>query len=169
MDGGCVRIAVLTQEYRMTSKTDPAQAKTLLGEIAVLCSYIKRRKHLTLLADRDYKVAVSELERAVSESLQTLKLLHVRCTLYMESGDPMLSGRTAAAIFDFYEQVIEADLEHLQSVQVSLTNAGTLRFSLYLCCKSDLSALADRPGVRYESEGEDDYQCILFFPEGGAP
>ena len=70
---------------------------------------------------------------------------------------------------DFYEQVIEADLEHLQSVQVSLTNAGTLRFSLYLCCKSDLSALADRPGVRYESEGEDDYQCILFFPEGGAP
>lgn len=163
------RIAVLTQEYRTTSKTDPAQAKTLLGEIAVLCSYIKRRKHLTLLADRDYKVAVSELERAVSESLQTLKLLHVRCTLYMESGNPMLSGRTAAAIFDFYEQVIEADLEHLQSVQVSLTNAGTLRFSLYLCCKSDLSALADRPGVRYESEGEDDYQCILFFPEGGAP
>lgn len=36
----------------------------MLAEIAVLCSYIKRRKHLTLLTDRDYEVSVGELERA---------------------------------------------------------------------------------------------------------
>ena len=49
------------------------------------------------LADRDYKISVSELERAFSESLQALKLLDVRSTLYVESGLTMLSGKTAAS------------------------------------------------------------------------
>lgn len=75
------RIAVLTKDYQKLSETDPSEAQKRLSEIAVLCSYIKRRKHLTLLADRDYKVAVTELERAFSESLQTLKLpTCIHCT-----------------------------------------------------------------------------------------
>lgn len=75
------RVAVLTKDYQKLSETDPSEAQKRLSEIAVLCSYIKRRKHLTLLADRDYKVAVTELERAFSESLQTLKLpTCIHCT-----------------------------------------------------------------------------------------
>ena len=58
------RIAVLAKEYRVISKADTGRAQTLLAEIAILCSYIKRRKHLTLLTDRDYKVSTNELERA---------------------------------------------------------------------------------------------------------
>ena len=162
------RISVLAKEYRQISKSDADRAKTLLAEIAVLCSYIKRRKHLTLLTDRDYKVSVNELERAFSESLQTLKLLGVRSTLYIASGISMLSGKTAAALFDFYEKVIETDLENLTGVQVSLTNTDSLRLSLNVCCKADLSALADRPDVRYESDGDEDYRHLVFFPEGGA-
>ena len=69
------KISVLTKEYQKINKTDPEMAKALLAEIAVLCSYIKRRKHLTLLTDRDYKVAITELVRAFTESLQTLKPL----------------------------------------------------------------------------------------------
>ena len=161
------RIAVLTREYRQISTSDADRAKTLLAEIAVLCSYIKRRKHLTLLTDRDYKVAASELERAFSESLQTLKLLDVRSTLYIDGGLSMLSGKTAAALFDFYEAVIETDLENLTSIQVSLTNIDALRLSLHVRCKTDLSPLADRPDARYEAD-EDGYQRLVFFPEGGA-
>lgn len=78
------RIAVLTKDYQKLSETDLSEAQKRLSEIAVLCSYIKRRKHLTLLADRDYKVAVTELERAFSESLQTLKLLDVH-TLHTQT------------------------------------------------------------------------------------
>lgn len=115
------RIAALAKEYRQISKTEPEKAKVLLAQTAVLCSYIKRRKHLTLIADRDIKISATELERAFSESLETLKLLDVRSTLYVESGKTMLSGRTAAAIFDFYESVIEIDLNGLTGIQVSLT------------------------------------------------
>ena len=113
------RISVLAKEYREASQNDADRAKTLLAEIAVLCSYIKRRKHLTLLTDRDYKIPVTELERAFNESLQTLRLLEVRSTLYVDREISVLSGKTAAVIFDFYETVIESDLEGLTALQVS--------------------------------------------------
>ena len=94
----------------MYKRQDPDSAKTLLAEIAVLCSYIKRRKHLTLLTDRDIKIAASELHRAFNESLQMLKLLGVRSSLYVDESLSMLSSKTATAVFDFYESVIEADI-----------------------------------------------------------
>ena len=161
------RIAVLAREYRKLSKADPVKARLFLSEIAVLCSYIKRRKHLTLLADRDYRVSIAELERAFNESLQTLKLLQVRSTLYVDPGLSMIPGKTAAAMFDFYEAVLETDLDHLVAIQVSLTNMEGLRLSLNICCKADFSGFADRKNVRYETDEDDDYQRIIFFVKGG--
>ena len=162
------RISALTQEYRRISKSDTDRVKMLLAEIAVLCSYIKRRKHLTLLADRDCKVAVSELERAFSESLQTLKLLNVRNTLYVDSELSTISGKNAAAILDFYEEVIEADLENLTSVQISLANINGLRLSLNVCCEADLSIFLNKGNVLYEMDDDAGYQHLVFIIEGGA-
>ncbi len=158
------RTAMLTQEYRQCS--DSKRDRMLLAEIAVLCSYIKRRKHLTLLADRGCKLPVTELERTFSESLQTLELLGVRSVLYMGEELSALSGETAAAIFDFYESVIQADLENLTSVQVSLTDAKGLRLSLHVRCKAELSTLAAHAKVRYEADGDERH--LVFLPEGGA-
>ena len=162
------RISVMTKEYQKISKTDSVRAQMLLSEIAVLCSYIKRRKHLTLLADRDYKVSAGELERAFSESLQTLKLLNVRSTLYLDIGLSMLPGRVATAFLDFYEKAVEADIEHLTGIQVSLTNIDELRLSLNILCEADLSRLAESRNVRYEADGDNGYQRLVFTPEGGA-
>ena len=161
------RIAALSEEYQRISQTDAQKSKALLAEIAVLCSYIKRRKHLTLLTDRDYKVAVGELERAFSESLQTLSLLKVKSMLYIEDDLPMLEGREAAAVFDFYEEVIEDALTDLKSVQVSLTNIKNLRLTLNVCCMVDLEHFAARTAVCYENEG-DGYQRLIFSVGGGA-
>lgn len=161
------KISVLTKEYQKINKTDPTRAKTLLAEIAVLCSYIKRRKHLTLLTDRDYKVAITELTRAFTESLQTLKLLNVRSTFFADSELSMLPGKSAAAIFDFYEQVIESDLENISGIQVSLSDVEGLRLSINICCKSDLSSLARKGNVRYETDGDEGYQHLVFLLEGG--
>lgn len=161
------KISVLTKEYQKINKTDPTRAKTLLAEIAVLCSYIKRRKHLTLLTDRDYKVAITELTRAFTESLQTLKLLNVRSTFFADSELSMLPGKSAAAIFDFYEQVIESDLENISGIQVSLSDVEGLRLSINICCKADLSSLARKGNVRYETDGDEGYQHLVFLLEGG--
>ena len=161
------RIAELTKEYRRISSTDPDSAKTLLAEIAVLCSYIKRRKHLTLLTDRDIKIAATELHRAFNESLQTLKLLGVRSSLYVDESLSMLSGKTATAVFDFYESVIEADILNLTGIQVSLIKADGLRLSLNVCCKADLSALASGDSIRCEKEDDEEYQRLVFEAKEG--
>ncbi|WP_418230715.1 hypothetical protein [Butyricicoccus sp.] len=161
------RIAELTKEYRRISSTDPDSAKTLLAEIAVLCSYIKRRKHLTLLTDRDIKIAATELHRAFNESLQTLKLLGVRSSLYVDESLSMLSGKTATAVFDFYESVIEADILNLTGIQVSLIKANGLRLSLNVCCKADLSALASGDSIRCEKEDDEEYQRLVFEAKEG--
>ena len=133
----------------------------------MLCSYIKRRKHLTLLTDRDIKIAATELHRAFNESLQTLKLLGVRSSLYVDESLSMLSGKTATAVFDFYESVIEADILNLTGIQVSLIKADGLRLSLNVCCKADLSALVSGDGIRCEKEDDEEYQRLVFEAKEG--
>ena len=162
------RISTLTKEYQKINKTEPTRAKTLLAEIAVLCSYIKRRKHLTLLADRDCSVAISELVGAFTESLQALTLLNVRTTFFAESRLCVLPGQSAAEIFDFYEQVIESDLENISSIQVSLAYVEGLRLSVNICCKADLSFLAFKGNIRYETDDDEGYQHLVFLLEGDA-
>lgn len=162
------RISTLTKEYQKINKTEPTRAKTLLAEIAVLCSYIKRRKHLTLLADRDCSVAIAELVGAFTESLQTLKLLNVRTTFFADSRLSVLPGKSAAEIFDFYEQVIESDLENISSIQVSLADVEGLRLSVNICCKADLSFLAFKGNIRYETDDDEGYQHLVFLLEGDA-
>ena len=162
------RISTLTKEYQKINKTEPTRAKTLLAEIAVLCSYIKRRKHLTLLADRDCSVAIAELVGAFTESLQALTLLNVRTTFFADSRLSVLSGKSAAEIFDFYEQVIESDLENISSIQVSLADIEGLRLSVNICCKADLSFLAFKGNIRYETDDDEGYQHLVFLLEGDA-
>lgn len=160
------RISTLTKEYQKINKTEPTRAKTLLAEIAVLCSYIKRRKHLTLLADRDCSVAIAELVGAFTESLQALTLLNVRTTFFADSRLSVLPGKSAAEIFDFYEQVIESDLENISSIQVSLADVEGLRLSVNICCKADLSFLAFKGNIRYETDDDEGYQHLVFLLEG---
>lgn len=162
------RISTLTKEYQKINKTEPTRAKTLLAEIAVLCSYIKRRKHLTLLADRDCSVAIVELVGAFTESLQALTLLNVRTTFFVDSRLSVLPGKSAAEIFDFYEQVIESDLENISSIQVSLADVEGLRLSVNICCKADLSFLAFKGNIRYETDDDEGYQHLVFLLEGDA-
>lgn len=162
------RISTLTKEYQKINKTEPTRAKTLLAEIAVLCSYIKRRKHLTLLADRDCSVAIAELVGAFTESLQALTLLNVRTTFFADSRLSVLPSKSAAEIFDFYEQVIESDLENISSIQVSLADVEGLRLSVNICCKADLSFLAFKGNIRYETDDDEGYQHLVFLLEGDA-
>ena len=100
-------------------------------------------------------------------ALQTLKLLGVRSSLYVDESLSMLSGKTATAVFDFYESVIEADILNLTGIQVSLIKANGLRLSLNVCCKADLSALVSGDGIRCEKEDDEEYQRLVFEAKEG--
>lgn len=74
----------------------------------------------------------------------------------------MISGKTATAVFDFYESVIEADILNLTGIQVSLIKADGLRLSLNVYCEADLSALVSGDSIRCEKEDDEEYQRLVF-------
>ena len=97
-------IAELTKNTADPS-TDPDSAKTLLAEIAVLCSYIKRRKH-PRLSRRDIKIAKRNSTVPSNESSQTLKLAASAARL-MWTSLFHASGKTATAVFDFMNLLLK--------------------------------------------------------------
>ena len=170
------RNEILRYEYKREAKRRKVEEQNRLydllrsatqTQIDRIAELTKRRKHLTLLTDRDIKISATELHRAFNESLQTLKLLGVRSSLYVDESLSMLSGKTATAVFDFYESVIEADILNLTGIQVSLIKANGLRLSLNVCCKADLSALVSGDGIRYEKEDDEEYQRLVFEAKEG--
>ncbi len=160
------KIALLMQAYQGEERNSDG-AKAVLAKIAVLCSYIKRRKHLELLADREYTVSREELQMAFSESLRTLELLGVESSLFVDT-EKQINGKTAAGIYDFFEDVIEADMDGLRSLNVrAVRRSGGLRITVTAECDADLSVLSQQyPQAEFESfDGEQ--TCLLTLDEGG--
>ena len=91
----------------------------------------------------------------------------IGASLYVDESLSMLSGKTATAVFDFYESVIETDILNLTGIQVSLIKADGLRLSLNVCCKADLSTLVNGDSIRCEKEDDEEYQRLVFEAKEG--
>ena len=160
------KIALLMKEYQEEEK-NPDIARAVLAKIAVLCSYIKRRKHLELIADRDYNVSREELKMAFSESLHTLGLLNVESSLFVNIRK-QLQGTDAAMLYDFFEDVLEADMDGLRSLDTRVVERTEgLRIALTLECNKDISFLKKiYPDALFDNyEGEQ--TCLLTLRRGG--
>ncbi len=160
------KIALLMQAYQGEERNSDG-AKAVLAKIAVLCSYIKRREHLELLADREYTVSREELQMAFSESLRTLGLLGVESSLFVDT-EKQINGKTAAGIYDFFEDVIEAYMDGLKTLNVrAVRRSGGLRITVTAECDADLSVLSQQyPQAEFESiDGEQ--TCLLILDTGG--
>ncbi len=160
------KIARLMQVYQ-GEKRNSDGAKAVLAKIAVLCSYIKRRKHLELLADREYTVSREELQMAFSESLRTLGLLGVESSLFVDT-EKQINGNTAAGIYDFFEDVLEADMDGLRSLDVrAVRRSDGLRITVTAECDADLSLLSEQyPQAEFEKlDGEQ--TCLITLDAGG--
>lgn len=160
-------IAALEKEYRQTPDKTSREARDILAQIAVLCSFIKRRKHLALSQYRDHRISNPELRGAFRESLQTLELLGVAHSFYLEEGI-RLEGAEATALYDFFEGVMEGALPELSSVNVRISRVqGTLRIAMTVETPRDLSALSRAfPGAEVDGD-EGEWSCLLMLGKGG--
>lgn len=160
------KIALLMQVYQGEERNSDG-ARIALAKIAVLCSYIKRRKHLELLADREYTVSREELQMAFSESLRTLGLLGVQSSLFVDT-EKQIGGKTAARIYDFFEDVLETDMDGLKTLNVrTVRRSDGLRITVTAECDADLSVLSQQyPQAEFENfDGEQ--TCLLTLDTGG--
>ena len=136
------KIGILVKEYKSVDNMSD-NAKNILAHIAVLCCYIKRRKHLELLKYRNYNIAVSEIESAFNETMRILKLLSVRSTVFINVGD-LIDADTALTVYEFFENCIENKLLSLEAVNVRFTELeGKMRVTVSLESKEKQDELSE--------------------------
>ena len=100
------------------------QKRRILCTIVILGSYIKRRKDFTLTLEDLSEIPVSRLASAFAESFQSLRLAGIRGTYLVETGKSSESGTVLTRFYDFFECVLEAALDELRYITVSVCRVG---------------------------------------------
>ena len=149
------RISILVKKYESTVK-DTYSANIILAEIAVLSSFMKRRKHLALSEYSDYQIPEEELICAFRESVNALKLMNVTSNMFIDTERNYLPGKTATMAYDFFEDSVELALDNLRSVMVSIGVINNkLRIRVTADCDSNMNTLKESypdAQITYEDE-----------------
>lgn len=163
------QISLLMQDYEAAG-TDTEAGRAILSRIAVLGSYVKRKKHLMLSVYSDFNIAEGELKRAFAESLHYLRFMGVRCMLYVDTGRQYLPGTMAALAYDFFETVTETALDSLTSMMVTVSEVSEVfRVRLIVGCGADLRVLQkEYPAAVIEASDEDEWTLVLPLKGGTA-
>ena len=156
------QIAMLQERLTELKKTDdPARAERLLGQIIVIGTYIKRRNNLIFIGVQRGSISVQELRLCLNESAENLCLYGAECSALIK-GDGQLSIEQATAAYALFEAVVEAELESLRSLLVSIEVGEALHMNLCISGEAPLRHLKDPfPALEWE-EDEDGLQYVML-------
>lgn len=156
------QIAMLQERLTELKKTDdPARAERLLGQIIVIGTYIKRRNNLIFVGVQRGSISVQELRLCLNESAENLCLYGAECSALIK-GDGQLSIAQATAAYSLFEAVVEAELESLRSLLVSIEVGDALHMNLCISGEAPLRHLKDPfPALEWE-EDEDGLQYVML-------
>lgn len=156
------QIAMLQERLTELKKTDdPARAERLLGQIIVIGTYIKRRNNLIFVGVQRGSISVQELRLCLNESAENLCLYGAECSALIQ-GDGQLSIEQATAAYSLFEAVVEAELESLRSLLVSIEVGDALHMNLCISGEAPLRHLKDPfPALEWE-EDEDGLQYVML-------
>ena len=132
-------------------------------------SYVKRRGNLLLLGSENKNIPLRELENALRESSENLRLLGADIALTVK-GEGNVYFDDILKAYDVYERVVEAALDTLTAMFIRLTlREERLLLSLQLGVRegaeSALAALG-ADGFSVEVEDNDIYVDLVMGSEG---
>ncbi len=140
--------------------TDPAQAHRLLGQAIIIGTYIKRRDNLILIGTQRGRISAQELRLCFNESVESLNLYGVACKARIVS-ERLFSIEQATKIYDLFEAVIEAGLESLKSLLISVEQEDGIEVNLCVSCAKPLDELKNRFSSLFWTQDEDALQYIM--------
>ncbi len=111
-------------EIRETNNLE--RAKKLLGQVIVIGTYIKRRNNLIFVGTQHGVISTQELRLCLNESMENLNLYGVECKALV-TGDMPLAASQATLVYDLFEAVVEAELETLESILISIEIGGDIK------------------------------------------
>ena len=166
-----------SQQISRLAKTARLSSDTALKEeyrhrITLLGAYIKRYANLMLLSREHGTIESGELGLSVSEVLRHLNFCGIPGE-FIQSADGTVTAAAALAVFECFEELLEANYRHLKGVFVNLTARGNVTFKttfegLTEALSDDMAKRLSASGVRCETTREDDVTYICFtLPEGG--
>ena len=135
------RLEVLLSELSCVHSQD--DAKPLLGRIAVIMTYIKRRSNLVFLAAQKNTIDANELLLCLNESAQALQLCEVRCMVQLKLGK-CISASKAIALYDLFGAVLDIGRSLTEMLLFIEQNGGVLRARISASCDESLDVLCGR-------------------------
>ncbi len=159
----------LVGEYGRTP--DDAGKRRVLCRIALLGSYIKRRRDLLLSSGAAASMPSAKLSNALDESFRALKKAGIRGAYSVQTDRDLISAEAVSRAYDFFEDAAEAAYGSLSWINVRVAEVnGALRENILIECggDADFSALAAAyPGSRVIRDEEDGSFELLLPLEGG--
>ena len=145
---------------------DEAQRKQILGKMAVIGAYLKRRSNLIFLADKTPLFQEKELHLTFGESMDNLELCGITCGLLSELEGPV-EARQLMKMYDLFEESVERSIDTMTTITVWIGPAdGALRITINTDSAADLSPLgSDSVSALRDEDGE--WQLCMVLRAGG--
>ena len=155
------QIAMLRDLLTAIRRTaDENAARKLLGQAIVIGTYIKRRNNLIFVGAQRGMISMQELRLCFNESIESLTLYGVECRALID-GEILFAMEQATQIYDLFEAVVEAGLESLESLLISVEIRNWIEVNICVSCKEVLCGLKERFPALEWIQDEDGLQYII--------
>lgn len=146
---------------KIQNTSDIKEARTILGQVIIIGTYIKRRNNLIFVGSQNGLIPSIELQLCLNESNENLNYYGISSKATV-IGEALLTTDVATKTYDLFEQVVETSLETLKELLVSIEITDNVEINICASCKEDLSKLKDSfPNLEYEQD-EDKLQYIRY-------
>ncbi len=154
------QIAMLRDLLAELQKTEASdRARHLLGQVIIIGTYIKRRSNLIFVGVQRGAISVQELRLCLNESSENISVYGADCKAIVR-GDGQLTVEQATQVYDLFEAVVEAALESLRALLISIEIGKQVEIALCVSAAEPLCGLRARfPGLEWEQD-EDGLQYV---------
>lgn len=132
--------ALLSQ---LSAAQSQEEAKPILGRIAVIMTYIKRRSNLVFLTAQKDFIDANELLLRLNESVQALQLCAVSCTVQLKLGENISVAQTIA-LYDLFGAVLDTRRSLTTMLLFIEQSGGVLRARISTNCDESMDVLCSR-------------------------
>ena len=154
------QIAMLRDLLAELQKTeDLGRARHLLGQVIIIGTYIKRRSNLIFVGVQRGAISVQELRLCLNESSENISVYGADCKTIIK-GEGQLTVEQATQVYDLFEAVVEAELESLRALLISIEVGKWVEVALCVSAAEPLCGLCARfLGLEWEQD-EDGLQYV---------
>ena len=147
----------LLAELRKTE--DPDRARHLLGQVIIIGTYVKRRSNLIFVGVQRGAISVQELRLCLNESSENISIYGADCKTVIK-GEGRLTVGQATQVYDLFEAVVEAEMESLRALLISIEVGKWVEIALCVSGAEPLCGLRTRfPDLEWEQD-EDGLQYV---------